>query len=115
MSDNTARKPLSLALGAAFASALTAGAVGAAENPFVQTELHGGYMVADSHGDKAKMEGKCGTMGKDKMKEGMCGEMGKAQQEGKCGEGKCGAMGKAQKQGDQAATPATPDNAVKPE
>ena len=120
MSDNNTRKPLSLALGAAFASALTVGGATAAENPFGQTELPGGYMVAEAQGDKAKMEGKCGegkcgAMQKDKMKEGMCGEMHKNQAEGKCGEGKCGAMGKAQKQGDAAATPDTPDNAVKPE
>lgn len=110
MSDNNTRKSLSFALGAAFVSALTAGAVNAAANPFGQTELHGGYMVADNHADTATMEGKSGAMNKDKMKEGTCGEMGKMQQEGKCG-----AMGKAHKEGDKAATPEMPDHAVKPE
>lgn len=115
MFDHSAHTPLSLALGAAFASALTVGAAGAAENPFAQNELHSGYMIADNDAGKANMEGKCGAMGKDKAKEGMCGEMGKAPQDGKHMEGKCGAMGKAQKQGDKAATPDTPAETGKPE
>lgn len=74
MSDKTTIKPLGIALGAAFAAALSGGAV-AADNPFVQTELSGSYTLA------AAPEGKCGA---------------KMMQEGKCGatmkEGKCGAM-----------------------
>jgi uncharacterized low-complexity protein len=116
MSDNNHLKPLNIALGAAFASALSVGVATAAENPFGQSELAGGYMVAGDAADKAKMEGKCGE-GKcgaaNKMpKEGQCGTQNKMQKEGKCGEGLCGAMGKAQKEGDKAATP---DSAVKPE
>lgn len=113
MSDKSPMKPLAFALGAAFATSLSSGAF-AAENPFGQSELAGGYMVADNHGDKPKMEGKCGEGkcgAKDKAKaEGKCGG-DKAAKEGKCGEGKCGAMNKAQKQGDKAATPETPDAA----
>lgn len=114
MSDNTPLQslsiaPLNIVLGAAFASALSAGVVNAGENPFGQSEV-GGYLVADSH-DKAKTEGKCG--------EGKCGAMGKdtkaSANDAKVKEGMCGAHGKAQKEGDQAATPEIPDNAVKPE
>ena len=90
MSDKSPIKPLAFALGAAFATSLAAGSAAAAENPFGQSELTGGYLVADNHGDKPKMEGKCG-------------------------EGKCGAMNKAQKQGDKAATPDMPEDAGKPE
>jgi uncharacterized low-complexity protein len=117
MSDKSPMKPLAFALSAAFATSLAAGSAMAAGNPFGQSELAGGYMVADNHGDKPKMEGKCGEgkCGADKTKakaEGMCGaDKTKAKTEGKCGEGKCGAMNKAQKQGDKAATPETPDAA----
>lgn len=109
MSDKSPIKPLAFALGAAFATSLAAGSAVAAGNPFGQSELAGGYMVADNHGDKATMEGKCGAKDKDKAKkEGKCGG-DKAMKEGKCGEGKCGAKNKAQKQGDDAAMPDTPD------
>jgi uncharacterized low-complexity protein len=107
MSDKSPMKPLAIALGAAFATSLAAGSAFAAENPFGQSELAGGYMVADQHGDKPKMEGKCGEGkcgAKDKAKkEGQCGG-DKTMKEGKCGEGKCGAK-------DKAATPETPDKA----
>jgi uncharacterized low-complexity protein len=75
------KKPLSIALGAAFVTSLaTAPIVSADANPFGMSELSSGYMVvADNHEGKA--EGKCG--------EGKCGE-NKAKKEGKCGEGKCG-------------------------
>ncbi|WP_297529280.1 HvfA family oxazolone/thioamide-modified RiPP metallophore [Thiohalobacter sp.] len=109
MSNQSTRKPLAVALGAAFATSLSTGAI-AADNPFSSTELSGGYMTAE-------MEGKCGSMNKagkpaakmqDRMKEGKCGEgkcggMNKADKpaakmkEGKCGEGKCGGMTKAEK------------------
>ena len=120
MSDKSPIKPLAFALGAAFATSLAAGSAAAAENPFGPSELAGGYLVADNHGDKPKMEGKCGEGkcgAKDKSKakaEGKCGG-DKAKKEGKCGEGKCGAMNKAQKQGDKAATPDMPEDAGKPE
>ena len=69
MSDRTIQKPfnaapLSLVLGAAFATSLAAGGAYANDNPFGQNELSGGYMVAQM------AEGKCGAM---KGKEGMCG------------------------------------------
>ncbi len=85
MSEKITRKPLAIALGAAFVTSLASAPIAnAAENPFAMSELAGGYMVADSHmegGDKGKAEGKCG--------EGKCGGE-KKEAEGKCGEGKCG-------------------------
>jgi uncharacterized low-complexity protein len=116
MSKSNPLKPVSLALGTAFALSLGSGVASADQNPFSMTELSSGYMVADKHegkcgegkcgGDKAKgkaMEGKCGEgkCGGDKAKEGKCGEgkcggdKAKAKDkaksmEGKCGEGKCG-------------------------
>ena len=126
MSEQSRLKPLAIALGATFASALAIGSATAAENPFGQSELSGGYKLAENTADKPKMEGqcgegKCGAMTKT-PKEGQCGAQNKTMKEGQCGgmnkppmEGQCGAMGKAQKEGDKAATPETPDNAVKPE
>jgi uncharacterized low-complexity protein len=74
---NLNRKPLAIALGAAFA--LTGAAAQA--SVFQTADLGAGYMLA-SAGDTAKAgEAKCG--------EGKCGEK-KAAHEGKCGEGKCG-------------------------
>jgi uncharacterized low-complexity protein len=111
MAQKVSIKPLTFALGAAFASTLSGTAVvNAADNPFTMTELSGGYMVAEAAegkcgGDKAGKEGKCGegkssvSEGGDKAgKEGKCGEGkssvseggDKAGKEGKCGEGKCG-------------------------
>ena len=101
MSEKNTKKPLAIALGAAFVTSLaTAPIANAAENPFAMSELAGGYMVAGSHmdgGDKDHAEGKCGEgkCGGDKSKaEGKCGEGKcggeKATAEGKCGEGKCG-------------------------
>ena len=84
MSQISTKKPLAIALGAAFVTTLAATPVAnAAENPFAMSDLSSGYMVADSHmdGDKKMEEGKCG--------EGKCGG-DKAKTEGKCGEGKCG-------------------------
>jgi uncharacterized low-complexity protein len=97
------KKPLSIALGAAFVTSLaTAPIVSADANPFGMSELSSGYMVvADNHEGKAEGkcgegkcgEGKCGEDGEDKEGEGKCGE-GKCGEdkdgEGKCGEGKCG-------------------------
>jgi uncharacterized low-complexity protein len=111
MSQESTKKPLSIAIGAAFATSLAAAPIAnAADNPFTMSELSSGYMVADSHmegkcgegkcGENKKMEeGKCGEnkkmeegkCGGDKtMKEGKCGG-DKTMKEGKCGEGKCGA------------------------
>ena len=83
MSKKSQLKPLSIALGTAFAASMAASnvSIAAEGNPFATTELSSGYMqFADNH-----MEGKCG--GK-KEAEGKCG--GKKEAEGKCGEGKCG-------------------------
>ena len=89
------KKPLALALGAAFA--LTG--MAAQASVFQTADLGAGYMVA-SAGEKGA-EGKCGEgkCGADKKAEGKCGE-GKCgadkkkaadkKAEGKCGEGKCG-------------------------
>lgn len=92
------KKPLALALGAAFLATSIAPLASASSNPFSANPLTSGYDQANyaSHaeggcgGDKAKKEGKCGE-GKcgDKAKEGKCGG-DKAKKEGKCGEGKCG-------------------------
>ena len=95
MSQKSTKKPLAIALGAAFITSLAATPVAnAAENPFAMSELSSGYMVAEM------AEGKCGEGKMDK--EGKCGEGkgdgdkagaeggDKAKAEGKCGEGKCG-------------------------
>jgi len=100
-------KPVSIVLGAVFATTLAASnivnASEAGANPFAMTNLNGGYQVAKEGkcgegkcgGDKKmkkKMdgEGKCG--GDKKMKKKMDGKCGgtKSKKEGKCGEGKCG-------------------------
>jgi uncharacterized low-complexity protein len=75
------RKPLALALGAAFLASSVVPVASAGANPFAAQELGSGYNLANfnSHGD-GDHEGKCG--------EGKCGEKDAA--EGKCGEGKCG-------------------------
>lgn len=110
MSKKFSKKPLALALGAAFG--LTGTMAGA--SVFQAADLGSGYMVAQTTPAKPA-EGKCGEAkcgaacmkektGKgmkeadakaacDKMKaEGKCGgdKMDKASHEGKCGEGKCG-------------------------
>ena len=80
MSKKSHIKPVSIALGTAFAASMAASNVAnAAEgaNPCAMNELSSGYMQV--------AEGKCG--GK-KEAEGKCG--GKKEAEGKCGEGKCG-------------------------
>ena len=111
MSKTFSKKPLALALGAAF----TLTGMAAQASVFQVADLAAGYMVA-SAGDEGKhKEGKCGegTCGaacvKDKMEkssmkeadakaacakmkaEGKCGGDKKDKaKEGKCGEGKCG-------------------------
>jgi uncharacterized low-complexity protein len=76
---NLNRKPLAIALGAAFA--LTGAAAQA--SVFQTADLGSGYMVAAA-GDEKAGEAKCGE---GKCGEGKCGEK---KAEGKCGEGKCG-------------------------
>ena len=92
------KKPVSIAIGAAFAAAMSASpVVNADTNPFGMQSLDSGYLqVAEGKcgegkcGGAKKKEGKCGE---GKKKEGKCGE-GKCgeskKKEGKCGEGKCG-------------------------
>jgi uncharacterized low-complexity protein len=93
MSQKSTKKPLAIALGAAFVTSLAATPVAnAAENPFAMSELSSGYQVAEM------AEGKCGEGKMDK--EGKCGE-GKMDKEGKCGEGKMDKEGKCG--GDKAA------------
>jgi uncharacterized low-complexity protein len=94
MSQKSTKKPLAIALGAAFITSLAAAPVAnAAENPFAMSELSSGYMVAEM------AEGKCGEGKMDK--EGKCGE-GKMDKEGKCGEGKCGGDKAGAEGGDKA-------------
>jgi uncharacterized low-complexity protein len=78
-------KPLVFALGAVFASTLSASAVvNAADNPFAITKLSSGYMVADAAEGKCG-EGKCGG-NKAKSKTDAEGKgSDKAAKEGKCG------------------------------
>jgi uncharacterized low-complexity protein len=93
------KKPLAMALGAAFLASAIAPMASAEVNPFSAQQLSGGYDLPSygSHGGEGKCgEGKCGEdkEGGDKDGEGKCGE-GKCGGddkggEGKCGEGKCG-------------------------
>ncbi len=91
------RKPLAIALGAAFALSGFA----AQASVFQTSELGAGYMVAAA-GDDKSAEAKCGEA---KCGEGKCGEKkaedtstdksaeaacGEKKAEAKCGEGKCG-------------------------
>lgn len=110
MKDKSKLKPLSLAVGAAFATSMALSPMaGAVESPFSMNQMESGYKVADNHmeakcggnkkakeascgGDKKAKEASCG--GDKKAKEASCGgdkkmEKKKAK-EGKCGEAKCG-------------------------
>ena len=98
MSQKVTKKPLAIALGAAFVTSLAGTPVAnAAENPFAMSDLSNGYVVAEMEegkcgegkcgGDKAKKEGKCGG---DKAEAMATEGADKAKAEGKCGEGKCG-------------------------
>lgn len=108
MSKKHSYSPLTIAVGAAFATSLMGSAVAsAADNPFGMTELSHGYQVADA---KAK-EGTCGAnkassqqdkMGKDMDQDEQAGTaMGSGNMEDSHGatgsdskkttEGKCGA------------------------
>ena len=79
------KRTMTAILGTAFVTALSAGSVSAAENPFASAELAQGYQLA-AHGEGKCGEGKCGAKSDS---EGKCGA--KSESEGKCGEGKCGA------------------------
>ena len=93
------RKPLAVALGAAFLASSIAPMASAEVNPFSAQQLSGGYDLAnyDKHKEGKCGEGKCGdkkgegegSCGGDKTGEGSCGG-DKSEGEGKCGEGKCG-------------------------
>ena len=111
MSKTFSKKPLMLALGAAF----TLTGMAAQASVFQVSELGSGYMVAqatpatpasaDKKGDEVKCGANCVKAMKDKgkseadskaacdkmAKEGKCGgDKAKKDKEGKCGEGKCG-------------------------
>lgn len=83
--------PISLAVGAAFATSLAMAPMAqAASNPFAMNQLEAGYKLAD-----AGKEGACGANAKP-VKEASCGANKQAaeqkvKKEGKCGEAKCGA------------------------
>jgi uncharacterized low-complexity protein len=112
------KRPLAVALGAAFLASSIAPLVSAEANPFSAQPLNGGYNLAsyDKHaeggcgGTKAEGEGSCGGAkaegegdtkadGDGKSAEGKCGGDKKADGEGKCGEGKCGGEKKADGEG----------------
>jgi uncharacterized low-complexity protein len=94
------KRTMTAILGTAFVTALSAGSVSAAENPFASAELAQGYQLA-AHGEGKCGEGKCGAKSESEGKcgEGKCGAKSdsegkcgaKSESEGKCGEGKCGA------------------------
>ena len=110
MSKTFSKKPLALALGAAF----TLTGMGAQASVFQVADLASGYMVAQATPATPAMpakkaeEAKCGADCLKKMKdsgkseadskamcdkakaEGKCGGDKKKAKEGKCGEGKCG-------------------------
>jgi uncharacterized low-complexity protein len=86
-------KPLSAAVGIAFAATMALSATAsAAGNPFQADQLSSGYKLAGDRTEGKCGEGKCGgekAAGEGKCGEGKCGGE-KATGEGKCGEGKCG-------------------------
>lgn len=87
MSKKQSMKPLAVAIGAALATTVSAGA---SASPFSMNSLHQGYMIAspdDGGGMDKKAEGKCG--------EGKCGTktMAKMGYDGHCG-GQLNAKGK---------------------
>lgn len=89
------RKPLAVALGAAFMASSIAPMASAEVNPFSAQQLSGGYDLAnfDKHTEGKCGEGNCG--GEKAEGEGNCGGA-KAEGEGNCGgakaegEGNCG-------------------------
>lgn len=95
-------KPLTIALGTAFAAGLASASIAnavpmheGAQNPFAMKALSGGYMLT------AMEEGKCGG-NKKSAEEAKCGGSSKkATGEAKCGEAKCGGDKKATGDGDK--------------
>jgi len=106
MKDKSKLKPLSLAVGAAFATSMAISPMASAvENPFSANQLSSGYKMADNHmgkegncGGKKGKEANCGSKkakdascGGNKAGESNCGAKPKKKaSEGKCGEAKCG-------------------------
>jgi uncharacterized low-complexity protein len=90
------KKPLAVALGAAFLATAIAPLASAESNPFSAQQLSGGYDLASHQKDAEGKcgEGKCGD--KKAAHEGSCGGDKKAAHEGSCGdkkaagEGSCG-------------------------
>lgn len=80
----TKKKPLTIALGSAFAASLGATAVlHTDQNPFSMKVLSSGYLVAEAD-DKAKEAQSSEEQSSAEKQEPTKGK------EGKCGEGKCG-------------------------
>lgn len=90
MAKITKLNPLAATVGAAVVASALSAPVQAEENPFLTTDLAGGYQVAEHHGEGSCGEGRCGE---DKDGEGSCGEGNCGEDkdgEGSCGEGRCG-------------------------
>ena len=80
MSQENRKKPLAIAIGAAFVTSLAATpAANATANPFAMSELPGGYRVAEM------AEGKCGS---GKVVDESKSSSGMKMEEGKCGANK---------------------------
>ena len=80
--------PLSLAVGAMFATTVLSPVAFAADNPFAMQKLSSGYQLAEADMADKKVDGKCG--------EGKCGASKKKVKEGSCSadkkkDGSCGA------------------------
>jgi uncharacterized low-complexity protein len=102
------KKPLIVALSAAFLASSVVPMATAEVNPFSAQSLNGGYDLAnyDKHKEGKCGEGKCG----EKTAEGKCGEKdaegkcGEKDAEGACGEkdaeGSCGGAKAAEKDGE---------------
>jgi uncharacterized low-complexity protein len=92
--DNKRLKPITAAVGTAFAASMSAAAFAdVQDNPFGITELDAGYdLLAQAEGETEGKcgEGRCGEAGAGGDAEGKCGEGRCGEGEGKCGEGKCG-------------------------
>jgi len=85
------KKPLAVALGAAFLATSVAPLASASSNPFAAQQLSGGYDLVnyEKHADGSCGEAKCGA--KKAEAEGNCGEKKKAETEGTCGDKKAAA------------------------
>ena len=102
MEKTFSKKPLAIAIGAAFAATLGASTLASAEtSPFAAKDMTAGYLLVADNGEAAAEAEPAATEGEDaaeaegekegegKCGEGKCGE-DKKDGEGKCGEGKCG-------------------------